>query len=187
MALDFMKCHANGDDFVIVDLRGKTIEIETSVIARMGDRHRGVGFNQLVTISDCDDVDARLHFWNADGSILNACGSATRGVAWTLMQEGDLPSVTVRTNRGLPSCRKGRDGSISVAMGVPLLGWSEIPLSTAVDTLELPLAGRPSDCSMGNPHCTYFLDDLARVDVQARGREMENHPLFPMKTNVHFV
>ncbi|MBV8623077.1 MAG: diaminopimelate epimerase [Herbaspirillum sp.] len=187
MEIGFTKWHANGDDFVIVDLRGQRADIAPSVIAQMGERHYGIGFNQLVTISDCDDAKARLHFWNADGSTLDVCGSATRGVAWKLMQEGDLSSMTVRTNRGLLICRKDGEQSVSVAMGKPLLDWREIPLSREVDTLALPLADNPSACSMGNPHCTYFVDEVAQVDVEARGRAMESHPLFPLKTNVHFV
>ena len=45
----------------------------------------------------------------------------------------------------------------------------------------------PSACSMGNPHCTFFVDDLSVVDVAAIGPTIERHWLFPQKTNVHFV
>ncbi|KAF5989898.1 diaminopimelate epimerase [Fusarium bulbicola] len=72
-------------------------------------------------------------------------------------------------------------------MGTPLIGWSEIPTVREVDTLRLPLSGDPAACNMGTPHCTFFVDDLAAVKVMARGSAIEKHPLFPEKTNVHFV
>ncbi len=185
--LNFEKMHANGDDFVIIDLRGRTGDTDWSFVARMGDRTRGIGFNQLAVISECDDADARIRFWNADGSTLDACGSATRGVAWKLMHETGASSLTVRTNRGLLTCKRESNDLIAVAMGKPLLGWRDVPLSREVDTLTLPLAGGPSACSMGNPHCSYFVDDVSQVDVETIGREIESHPLFPRRTNVHFV
>lgn len=72
--------HANGDDFVIVDSRNSANPVTSAMARRMGDRNRGVGFNQLAVLLDCDDADARVMFWNADGSALDVCGSATRGL-----------------------------------------------------------------------------------------------------------
>ena len=60
-------------------------------------------------------------------------------------------------------------------------------LFRSIDTRTLPIDGAPAACSMGNPHCTYFVDDLAALDVAAVGPALETHPLFPARTNVHFV
>lgn len=187
MPLSFHKMHANGDDFVIVDSRNSATPITSSLARRMGDRHRGIGFNQLAVILNCEDAAARVEFWNADGSTLDACGSATRGVAEMLMYEANVKSITLRTHRGLLTCQRTSTGAISVNMGAPLLGWSEIPLARALDTAVLPLQGDPAACSMGNPHCTYFVDDLAAIDIAAIGPTIETNALFPLKTNVHFV
>ncbi|AXA56403.1 diaminopimelate epimerase [Pseudomonas thivervalensis] len=187
MLLSFQKMHANGDDFVIVDSRNSTNPVTSAMAQRMGDRNRGVGFNQLAVLLDCDDADARVMFWNADGSALDVCGSATRGAADMLMREANTTSLVLRTNRGLLTCERTRNGDISVEMGVPLFGWSDIPLVQELDTAALPLAGNPAACSMGNPHCTYFVDDLASFDVATIGPAIETNALFPLKTNVHFV
>jgi diaminopimelate epimerase len=187
MPLSFHKMHANGDDFVIVDLRNAPNPITRDMARRMGDRNRGVGFNQLAVVLDCDDADARLMFWNADGSTLDACGSATRGAADRLMRESNTTSITLRTNRGLLTCERTSSGAISVNMGKPLFGWSDIPLAQEMETAELPLIGSPTACSMGNPHCTYFVDDLSAIDIESIGPTIETNPLFPCKTNVHFV
>jgi diaminopimelate epimerase len=103
------------------------------------------------------------------------------------MRETQQSSVRVRTNRGLLQCERTSIGNISVNMGEPLLHWCDVPLSRNVDTLSLPLSGAPTACSMGNPHCTFFVNELSAIDVAALGPTIEHHPLFPLKTNVHFV
>ncbi|WP_214509820.1 diaminopimelate epimerase [Pseudomonas brassicacearum] len=187
MQLNFQKMHANGDDFVIVDSRNSANPVTSAMAQRMGDRNLGVGFNQLAVLLDCDDADARVMFWNADGSALDVCGSATRGAADMLMREANVASVALRTNRGLLTCERTPTGDISVDMGVPRFGWSDVPLAQELDTAALPLAGSPVACSMGNPHCTYFVDDLASVDIATIGPAIETNALFPLRTNVHFV
>lgn len=187
MPLSFHKMHANGDDFILVDARHRVNPITSAIAQRLGDRHRGIGFNQLAVLLDCADADARLEFWNADGSVLDVCGSATRGAADRLMREASRKSITLRTTRGLLNCERTPSGLIAVDMGEPLFHWTDIPLAEEHDTLALPLPGNPVACSMGNPHCTYFVDDLIGLDIAALGPAIESHPLFPRKTNVHFA
>lgn len=187
MTLPFVKMHANGDDFVVIDLRGKTHSITSEFVRRIGDRHRGIGFNQLAVMLDCDDAAARVMFWNPDGSPLATCGSASRGVADLLMREAGTSSVVLRSGRGLLSCVRDSAQRISIDMGKPLFAWSDIPLAMPADTQALPLPGGPIACSMGNPHCTFLVDDVAMVDVAALGARIETDPLFADGTNVHFV
>jgi diaminopimelate epimerase len=187
MTLQFVKMHAHGDDFIVIDRRGQHDPITSEVARRLGDRHRGIGFNQLAVVLDCADAAARILFWNPNGTPLDTCGSATRGVADMLMREAGTTSVLLRTNRGLLTCVRESGQRVSVDMGPPSLGWEAIPLAQATNTEHLPLEGDPAACSMGNPHCTFFVDDLAAIDIAAIGPELETHPLFPEKTNVHFV
>jgi diaminopimelate epimerase len=179
MPLEFQRMHANGDDFVIVDMRGPSTPMASDVAHRLHDRHRGIGSNQLAIVSNREDEDARLAFWNADGTSLDACGRATRGVADLLIRERNTPTVSLRTNRGLLFCARSVSGAIAVDLGPPSLDWHDIPLSRVIDTLSLPLPADPTACRMGNPHCTYFVDDLSTTDVAALGRTLEVDPLFP--------
>lgn len=187
MTLQFVKMHAHGDDFIVIDRRGQDDPITAEIARRLGDRHRGIGFNQLAVVLDCTDAAARITFWNPNGTPLDTCGSATRGVADMLMREAGTATLVLRTNRGLLTCVRESAQRVSVDMGPPSLGWEAIPLAQAMDTERLPLEGNPAACSMGNPHCTFFVDDLATVDIAAVGPSLETHPLFPNKTNVHFV
>ena len=187
MTLPFVKMHAHGDDFIIIDRRGQEDPITAQVARRLGDRHTGIGFNQLAVILDGVDAAARIKFWNSNGTPLQTCGSATRGVADRLMHEAGTDSIVLRTDRGLLTCVRAAGQQVAVDMGAPSLEWSSVPLAVAMQTLVLPIKGDPAACSMGNPHCTFFVDDLAAIDVAAAGPALETHALFPARTNVHFV
>ncbi|WP_373634977.1 diaminopimelate epimerase [Yoonia sp. SS1-5] len=185
--LPFMKMHGLGNDFVVVDERGAPPRVDAAIATRIADRHRGVGFDQLAVMSETENADIRLTFWNSDGSISGACGNATRCIARHLMDETGKTSVVIETARGLLQAKDAGGGQTSVNMGQPQLDWADIPLAEAMDTLQLPIAGEPVATGMGNPHCTFFVPDADAVDLAARGAEMERHPLFPARTNVQFA
>ena len=184
--LPFMKMHGLGNDFVVIDARagrpGAGVAVDAALARALGDRRRGVGFDQLAVIADDAEARAALTFWNTDGSTAGACGNATRCIARYLM--GSDGALTLRTERGLLACRDGGDGTISVNMGPPLTGWREVPLAREADTLHLPIEGDPVATGMGNPHCTFFVADVEAVDLPTFGAAHEVHPLFPERTNV---
>jgi diaminopimelate epimerase len=185
--LPFMKMHGLGNDFVVIDQRGGNAVVTASLARALGDRHRGVGFDQLAVLEDAPDADIALIFYNADGSIAGACGNATRCVAQFEMARRGIDAMTLKTERGILHAVQTAPDVVSVNMGAPLLDWQDVPLSEAMDTLALPIDGTPTATGMGNPHCTFFVDDAERIDLETRGAEMEHHPLFPERTNVQFA
>ena len=184
--LRFRKMHGLGNDFVIIDQRHSATPLGADLVRAIGDRHRGVGFDQLAEIRPGGNVAAELIFWNADGSTAGACGNATRCVADLLMEETGTRALSLRTERGVLDCTLLKNGMIQVDMGAPSLEWDQVPLARAVDTTRLPLTGEPAACSMGNPHCTFFVQDAQAVDLSA-GAAVEHDPLFPERTNVQYV
>jgi diaminopimelate epimerase len=184
--LPFMKMHGLGNDFVVIDARVAVAEITASLARALADRHRGVGFDQLAVISPDDEADLALRFFNADGSPSAACGNATRCIARHEMDVSGKTEMTLKTERGLLKARDMGTGLTSVNMGQPQMDWREIPLTEAMETDHLPIDGDPVATGMGNPHCTFFVEDAEAVDLAARGAEMEHHPLFPERTNVQF-
>jgi len=183
----FMKMHGLGNDFVVIDQRGAEPFVTAALARALGDRHRGVGFDQLAVIEEDAGADVRLTFWNADGSTAGACGNATRCIArWEMARRG-VGSLTLRTGRGVLHARDAGAGLTAVNMGAPILDWREIPLAEDVDTLHLPIPGDPVATGMGNPHCTFFVEDAGAVDLAAFGPAQERHPLFPERTNVQVV
>ena len=186
--ISFMKMHGLGNDFVVLDARVHPVDLTPDLVRALGDRHRGVGFDQLATINPgTDGADAHLVFYNADGSTSAACGNATRCIARHLMTESGAGDVTLTTERGVLYTQDKGHGLTAVNMGHPQLDWQDIPLAEKMDTLELPIDGAPTATGMGNPHCTFFVKDAEAVDLEARGAEMEHHPLYPERTNVQFA
>jgi diaminopimelate epimerase len=184
--IGFMKMHGAGNDFVVIDSRGRGAVVTPALAKALGDRNRGVGFDQLAEIRDVDGADFELDFWNSDGSRAGACGNATRCVSDYVMRGLGLDAVSLITTRGGLQAVRLPDGRVSVNMGAPQLDWADVPLSRAVDTLHLPLAGDPVAVGMGNPHCVFFVPDAEAVDLPSVGPVWEHDPLFPQRTNVEF-
>lgn len=183
----FLKMHGLGNDFVIIDARETESPITSQVAKAIGDRHFGVGYDQLVVMTNSQKADVELIFWNSDGSLSDACGNASRCVARLIMDENNSEEITLKTGSGVLLARKGSNGFISVNMGHPQLDWDLIPLKEKVDLLELPIEGRPAAVGMGNPHCVFVVDDVNLVELVSWGSKIETHELFPKKTNVEFI
>ncbi|MEX2201599.1 MAG: diaminopimelate epimerase [Dongiaceae bacterium] len=211
--LPFTKAHGLGNDFVILDARQNGRVPDAAEAARIADRRRGVGFDQLIVIAHpsakgpsangsrgnasasggtspdaAGFADARLIILNADGSEAEACGNGTRCAAWLLMQESGRDRLLLETAAGLLDAELLVDGRVAVDMGAVKLDWREIPLAKPMDTLHLdfsqgPLAD-PVAVNIGNPHCVFFVPDAEAIDIEALGPAIERHPLFPTRTNV---
>ena len=179
----FMKMHGLGNDFVVVDARHEKLDITPDLAKGIAHRQLGVGFDQL-TVIETGAGDAHLTFYNADGSTSGACGNATRCIARHLMDESGKKELHLTTDRGDLFARDAGEGLTSVNMGHPQLLWEEIPLAEAMDTLELPIEGAPTATGMGNPHCTFFVEDAERIPLEEFGPRYEHHPLYPERTNV---
>jgi diaminopimelate epimerase len=185
--LPFMKMHGLGNDFVVIDSRGRG-PVTTPALARaLGDRNRGIGFDQLAEIRDGEGADITLDFWNSDGTRAGACGNATRCVADHVMRGTGQSDLTLRTTRGVLRAVRREDGLLSVNMGQPQLDWAEVPLAREADMLHLPLPGDPVAVGMGNPHCVIFVANAETVDVAGEGARLERDPLYPEGTNVEFA
>ena len=184
--IPFMKMHGLGNDFVIVDSRNGGPQISSGIIKGLGDRHLGIGFDQLAIIHDSPNSDVALTFYNVDGSTAGACGNATRCIAQYEMDRLNINSLSLTTERGVLVANRST-GLVSVNMGHPQLKWDEIPLARSMDTLHLPLDGNPTATGIGNPHCTFFVEDAEVVDLEYLGPIFENNSLFPERTNVQFA
>ena len=189
-----------GNDFIVVDARDTAFTPAAEQIRAWGDRASGIGFDQLIAIEGSNHGDAFMRVWNNDGGTVETCGNALRCVAWYLNQDASDKTLKIDTLGGLTKARvlraDAKTGTASVDMGRPGLDWQDIPLAEEMNTnrLELkvgpydaPLYHTPAAVSMGNPHCIFFVDDVAAVDVKAVGSMLEFHPLFPEATNVEFA
>ena len=183
--------HGLGNDFVILDARHQPFENKEELSKKLGNRHFGVGCDQIIFIEKSPKADAFMRIYNPDGSESGACGNATRCVADVILKEARKDKCVIETISGLLNCTRAENGLICVDMGVPKLEWQQIPLSKESDTLNLNIGSNgvsnPVAVNMGNPHCVFFVDDADAVDITKLGRQFEYDPLFPERTNVEFV
>jgi diaminopimelate epimerase len=191
--IDFIKMHGAGNDFVVLDLRGGGAAPTPTEAIAIADRHRGIGCDQIILIgpSPTGVADLGLTFLNNDGSAAGACGNGTRCVADYLMQERGADHLALETAAGILDCARGRDGRVTVDMGLARTEWREIPLSEACDTLHLGIGEGPVKdpvgVSMGNPHAVFFVPEVAKVPIEAIGPKLERHKLFPERANIGFA
>lgn len=185
--LRFLKMHGLGNDFVVIDARKGDDPVTPALARALGDRHRGIGFDQLVVIRVGAAGETRIDFWNSDGSRAAACGNATRCVARLLMNETGATALELVTGRGVLRAEDAGEGLVRVNMGLPQLDWQSVPLAREMELDNLPLPGRPGAAGMGNPHCVFVVPDAEAVDLEREGPRFEHDPLFPERTNVEFV
>ncbi|HEY7577628.1 MAG TPA: diaminopimelate epimerase [Acetobacteraceae bacterium] len=190
----FVKMHGCGNDFVVFDERARPLGITPARAAAIADRRTGVGCDQLIVIEPPparSDAGAFMRIRNPDGSEAGACGNATRCVARLLAGETGRSSQIIRTIAGDLRAEVLPDANVRVDMGPPRLDWPDIPLARPMDTLHLDLAlgplANPAAASMGNPHATFFVADLADVPVAELGPRLERAPLFPERANIGFA
>lgn len=186
--IPFIKMHGTGNDFVIIDCR--VIRYPHIDAVRIADRKRGIGCDQTIFIYPSTTETCKIDIFNPDGSRAEMCGNAVRCIFW-LITSDHSPTASIelanRTVHGERLC----DAQIRVNMGKPLFEWTDIPLSEPQSTLNLKMEmgclKSPTATNIGNPHVTFFVDDVNSVPFEELAPLIENHPLFPNRTNVSIV
>ncbi len=192
MTTRFVKMHGCGNDFVVLDARSNPFALSTAHVAAIADRRTGIGCDQLIVLeAAAGDADVFMRIRNPDGSEAGACGNATRCVGRILALESGRISFTIRTIAGDLPTLVGASGDIQVDMGPARLDWSDIPLQWPMDTLRLDLeagpVSAPAAVSIGNPHATFFVDDLDAVPIWQIGPILEHDTMFPQRANIGFA
>lgn len=186
--ISFKKMHGLGNDFVVIDGRQSNPNLTPAQLRAIGDRNRGVGYDQLVVLEPSDKSDVFMRIYNSDGTEAEACGNATRCVAHLMMAEKATNEIVIETVAGeLSGTRLGSD-AITINMGKPRMEWQDIPLARAEDTEHVTISAGPLNdavaVNMGNPHLVFFVDDADAVDVEKWGPLLEHDPLLPAKANI---
>lgn len=184
----FIKMHGLRNHFVIVDARSDPYQPSTEEVTRICDSKTGVGGDQLIVIEPSSGADAFMRILNVDGREVEACGNATRCVAWLLLEEAGADRIVLETVAGQIECWRTGDKEVSCAMGRVTMDWQSIPLSREVDSLHVDFsAGLLNDgiaLNIGNPHIVFFVDDIDEIDIESIGPIVQQDELFPQQVNV---
>jgi diaminopimelate epimerase len=202
----FYKFQALGNDFLIVresDLRAAASDFG-AFARQICDRHFGAGADGVELLlgkPGVADADFEVRLFNADGGETPISGNGTRCVAayLHLIEGWSEPAVRIATGAGVKIlkliARRDNGFVFEAEMGAPRLASEEIPvvLPARLDRVirqPLEVDGRRIEftaVSMGNPHCSVFVDDFEQLDWRALGARIETHAAFPERTNVEFI
>ena len=193
MKIHFTKMHGLGNDFIVIDCRKKKIAGLSRLMKKLSHRQFGIGFDQALVLLPSKKADFRMDIYNADGGRVEMCGNGIRCFAkyiWDRnLSRKDV--LEIETLAGVIKPKKA--GSlVQVDMGEPIFEGKYIPVNLSGRIIKYPLniegMGFNITCvSMGNPHCVIFADDIDNFPVAKYGPLIENHPLFPKRTNVEFI
>jgi diaminopimelate epimerase len=197
--LQFTKMHGLGNDFILIPDGVPHLATAADLAIRLCDRRRGIGADGLVFLTPTSEANLAMRIFNPDGSEAEQCGNALRCVALYAYERLQIrrERLLVATASGVKIAEiqlvDGHAVAVRVAMGRPTLEAAAIPIAAQtnpVPTCRLELAGRSFEIhavGIGVPHAVIFVDDLAGVPLEAWGSLIEQHALFPRKTNVEFV
>ncbi len=195
MQVAFTKMQGAGNDYIYIDAMRFPIADPELLARRLSDRHFSVGADGLVLILPSDKADIRMRMFNADGSEAQMCGNAARCVAryaadHHLVHTDDFSLETLAGIKPLHIERhNGKVVAVRVDMGEPAISLLEANLLQVIAQKDDILI-TPQDLTivnMGNPHAVCLVEDVNAYPVSQLGPQIENHPLFPHRTNVEFV
>ena len=174
--------HGLGNDFVILDGRAEPVAMTAARAQAIADRRTGVGCDQLIVLAPSIVAAVRMEIWNADGSVAEACGNASRCVV------GLTGAATIETEGGVLQGSSEGD-EFEVSLGEPRFDWEAIPLAYPMDTACLPLAwdefAEPMAVNVGNPHLVFFVDAIDEARLVEVGPRIEHDAAFPERINVN--
>ena len=192
MDIKAFKMDGLGNDFVIIDQRNQNYNLTKDQIIKICDRSF-IGCDQLIFIQKSDEKDARLEFYNSDGSKSGACGNGTRCVADLLSKENGNKEIILWTSSGALKSQILDNNLVETEIGIAKTNWNEIPLNKNLDTknLNIKIVNKNNiehiggtSVNVGNPHVVFFVDNIEDYDLKKIGPEIENHNYFPEKCNV---
>lgn len=198
--LPFVKMHGIGNDYIFINGIQSAPENLPKLSKLISDRHYGAGSDGLIVILPSEKADFKMRMFNSDGSEAEMCGNGIRCFAkyvydYSLTSKTDLLIETKAGNKEVfLTVRDKSVSTVTVDMGMPIMERTQIPMigdhgSVINETIELEdsVKFNITAVSMGNPHAVIFVEELEKFPLAKYGEMIENHPLFPHKTNVEFV
>ncbi|MDN5302550.1 MAG: diaminopimelate epimerase [Thermoanaerobacteraceae bacterium] len=198
--MHFTKMHGLGNDFILVNGLREDAAAVVKNARKLCDRHLGIGADGVILALPSDKSDIKMRVINSDGSEAPMCGNGIRCFARYVFTRGIVSKtkMSVETLAGImkPEIIIIDDviEAVKVDMGHYSLLKKDVPIMGSPDEEALDLEVEAQDqkyiatgVSMGNPHCVIFVDNVDGVPLEKVGPILENHPLFPKKTNVEFI
>jgi diaminopimelate epimerase len=173
--IPFVKYQGTGNDFILIDNRSAGLRPSKEAIARICDRHFGVGADGLMLLEHSTEADFRMVYFNSDGGESTMCGNGGRCITafaakLGLAKDGIVTFVAVD---GIHRAQHLEDGRVSLQMG-SVKGIERGDGYSVLDT--------------GSPHFVQWVEDVMQRDVHREGRAIRHWEEFePKGINVNFA
>lgn len=197
--MKFTKMHGIGNDFIILDAIKTEVKKPEKLALEICRRNFGIGADGLILILRSDKSDFRMRIFNSDGSEAEMCGNGIRCFAKYVFDHGltKKKDIAVETLAGVKQLRlfnqRNRVAKVRVDLGEPILQRERIPMigdpgmvineSLLLERVRFSITA----LSVGNPHVVVYVEDIRHFPVEKYGPMIENHNLFPNRTNVEFI
>ncbi len=198
--IKFTKMHGTGNDYVYIEDLSGNIKNPSRLSVEMSNRNFGIGSDGLILIMKSDIADFKMRMFNSDGSEAEMCGNGIRCFAKYVYDHKLTAKETVHvetcggTKEIKLKIKNGLVESATVDMGSPVLSREKIPMLgdtgmviNEILHLDDGTKFNITSVSMGNPHVVVYVEDVNNFPVRKYGPIIENHSLFPQRTNVEFV
>lgn len=184
--------HGLGNDFVLI--RGDGLNLPAPErIRQLADRHRGIGFDQLLWLEAPKQVGDDVHYriFNTDGSEAEQCGNGARCIARLIARPGQQ-ELRLGHGTGSVRARIESDGAVTVEMAVPEFRPAAVPFEAPAQAPRYALdtgdqAVEAGVVSLGNPHAVLHISDVETAPIQTLGPRLERHERFPNRANIGFM
>lgn len=208
MNWNFTKMHGAGNDFVVLDGVRQAIEMTPERARALGDRHFGIGADQILLVERATrpDADFSYRIFNSDGSEVEHCGNGARCFVRFVHEQGlsDRNPLRAEIATGILVLDEGDDEQVTVEMGSTRFDPAALPFDTAgltsrtegQDTLweleldvpaDLPRSVALSAVAISNPHAVQVVDNVDTAPVAVVGPLIEDHPRFARRVNAGFM
>lgn len=198
--MEFDKYVAAGNDFIAFNGIKNPYRDYNDLALKVCDRHFGLGADGILVCENSLRADIKMLYYNSDGTQGEMCGNGIRSFSKYIYDYGIVKksSIAIETLDGIKYITLDTDvldkvNKIKVDMGFATFEPSNIPVKVSKDTvLEEKIIIDEKDYKysavlVGVPHVVIFVEDINEIDIDDLGRKIENHPIFPRRTNVNFI
>jgi len=181
--LRFTKMNGAGNDFILIDNRAGDIDLNRSQIARLCDRHRGIGADGILLLENSSEhADFRMRYFNADGGEAEMCGNGARCFArFANNVAGGHEKISFETPAGVIWAELAGD-LVTLQMTEPTDLRLNVPLQIGAKKKIVHFV------NSGVPHVVVPVAQVGDVDVPREGSTIRYHEMFsPKGANVNFI
>ncbi|WP_185862414.1 diaminopimelate epimerase [Blattabacterium cuenoti] len=175
MNMSFFKYHGTGNDFILIDSRGKIVKEDSFLFKKLCNRHFGIGADGIIFIKDDYKSDFYMKYYNSDGKESTMCGNGGRCAIFFSKKLGIYKENKIHF-RAIDGYH---DGYIKTKNLVSI---------NLLDVNEIEIHPKHVFLNTGSPHHIVFVENINEMNVDKEGRKIRFQNIYLKKgVNVNFV